>query len=71
MLRRVERSYPLDSLLGAEIETTEHTDGGTVYRPRLRFSTAENVPISMLWYQSAESSQKVVEHLNRFVNEAR
>jgi hypothetical protein len=71
IMRRVERSYPLDSLLGAEIETTEHTDGGTVYRPRLRFSTAENVPISMFWYQSAESSQNVVEHLKRFVNEAR
>lgn len=65
-----KRSYPLDTLLGAEIETSEHTDGGTVYRPRLRFSTSENVPISMFWYQRAESSQDVVEHLKRFVHSA-
>lgn len=62
-------SYPLHALLGADIETTEHTDGGTVYRPRLRFSTAASVPVSMFWYQKPDASRDVVAHLERFAGE--
>ena len=62
-------SYPLHALLGAEIETTRHTDGGTVYRPRLRFSTSEVVPVSMFWYQKPGSIRDVVANLERFANE--
>ena len=31
-----EKVYPISALSIAEVETTEHTDGGSVYRPRLR-----------------------------------
>ena len=63
------KSYPLDALLGAEIETTDHTDGGPVHRPRLRFSTSESVPVSLFWYLKPASSREVVAHVERFVNE--
>jgi len=66
IMGRAASSYPLHSLLGAELETTEHTDGGTVYRPTLRFSTSENVPVSMFWYQTPQSSQDVIDNLERF-----
>jgi len=63
---RAASSYPLRALLGADLETTEHTDGGTVYRPRLRFSNAESVPVSMFWYQKPDASQDVVDSVKRF-----
>ena len=69
LLGREATTYPLHALLGADIETTEHTDGGTVYRPRLRFSTAASVPVSMFWYQKPDASRDVVAHLERFAGE--
>jgi hypothetical protein len=66
---RAASSYPLHTLLGAEIETTDHTDGGTVYRPGLRFSTSEFVPVSLFWYQTPDSSQDIVANLERFANQ--
>ena len=60
-----ERSYPLDALLGADVETSTHSDGGPVFRPILRFSTSESVPVSMFWSQKPNSSQDVVAHLER------
>jgi hypothetical protein len=47
-----EKVYPICALSIAEVETTEHTDGGTVYRPRLRIGQSEFVPVSMFWYQT-------------------
>jgi len=69
VMGRAASSYPLHTLLGAEIETTDHTDGGTVYRPALRFSTSEFVPVSLFWYQTPDSSQVVVANLERFANQ--
>jgi hypothetical protein len=69
VMGRAASSYPLHTLLGAEIETTEHTDGGTVYRPGLRFSTSEFVPVSLFWYQTPDSSQDVIVNLERFTNQ--
>ena len=60
-------SYPLRSLVGADVETTEHTDGGTVYRPRLRFANAESIPVSLFWYQTAASSRDVVDSVKQYV----
>ena len=69
LLGRTASSYPLHTLLGAEIETTEHTDGGTVYRPGLRFSTSECIPVSLFWYQTSDSSQDVIANVERFADQ--
>ena len=66
LLGRAASSYPLHELLGASVETTEHTDGGPVYRPRLRFANAESVPISMFWAQKPNASRDVVDSVKRF-----
>ena len=58
-----ETLYPLEELTGADVETTEHTDGGTVYRPRLRFGGSGYVPVSMFWYQREEASMKIVDEI--------
>ena len=60
-----ERSYPLHALLGAHVETSTHADGGPVFRPIMRFSTAETVPVSMFWSQKPNTSRDVVAHLER------
>ena len=66
LLGRAASSYPLHELLGASVETTEHTDGGPVYRPRLRFLNGESVPISMFWAQKPNASRDVVDSVKRF-----
>jgi len=62
-------SYPLRALLGADLESRDPSEGGTVYRPRLRFAPPVNVPISMFWYQREKESQEVVAQVERFASE--
>jgi hypothetical protein len=62
-----EKVYPICALSIAEVETTEHTDGGTVYRPRLRIGQSEFVPVSMFWYQTKEKSEDVASEIRRFL----
>jgi hypothetical protein len=50
-----------------DVETTEHSDGGHVYRPRLSFGGSRHVPVSMFWYQIEARSKAVVDELNVFV----
>ena len=71
LLGRAASSYPLHALLDASVETTEHTDGGPVYRPRLRFSTGESIPVSLFWAQKPNASRNVVAHVKRFTDERR
>jgi len=63
-----ERMYPISALSIAEVETSEHTDGGSVYRPRLRIGQSESVPVSMFWYQTMEKSEDVASEIRRFLN---
>ena len=65
-----ETLYPLDTLTAVDVETTEHTDGGHVYRPRLRFGGSRHVPVSMFWYQTEAGSKAVVDELNVFIGAA-
>ena len=68
---RKRSSFPLGDLAGADVETTEHTDGGTVYRPRLRLTASRDVPVSLLWYQREAPSREVVSRVERFIKDAR
>ena len=63
-----EKVYPLSAFSIAEVETTEHADGGSVYRPRLRIGQSDSVPVSMFWYQTMEKSQDVASKIRRFLN---
>jgi|GEM_PF-1617285 hypothetical protein len=62
-----EKVYPLSTLSAAEVETTEHTDGGSVYRPRLCIGQSELVPVSMFWYQTNEKIEDVAREIRRFL----
>jgi hypothetical protein len=53
------KSYPLSSLSAVEMEITEHSEGGSVYRPRLCFGKADSVPVSLFWYQTREPSEAI------------
>ena len=44
------KTYPLSALSGVEVEITEHSEGGSVYRPLLCFDEGESVPVSLFWY---------------------
>jgi hypothetical protein len=61
------RTYPLSSLSAVEVEITEHSEGGSVYRPRLCFGKAEFVPVSMFWYQTIDKSEAVVREIQAFL----
>jgi len=67
---RKETVYPLGALTGADVETTEHTDGGTVYRPRLRLGGTGDVPVSMFWYQTEDASRKIARELGESCRKA-
>ncbi len=56
----------LADLSGADVETTEHTDGGVVFRPRLRFGAARDVPVSFFWYQRENPSREIAEQLRAY-----
>jgi hypothetical protein len=62
------KTYPLSTLSGAEVEITEHSEGGPVYRPRLCFGDAEYVPVSLFWYQTKEPSEAIVKEIRTFLD---
>ena len=61
------KTYPLSALSGAEVQITEHSEGGSVYRPRLCFDEAESVPVSLFWYQARESSDAILKEIQWFL----
>ena len=63
-----EKVYPISCLSIAEVQTTEHTDGGYVYRPGLHIGQSGFVPVSMFWYQTNEKSEDVASEIRRFLN---
>ena len=61
------KTYPLSALSGSEVEITEHSEGGSVYRPRLCFRKAEYVPVSLFWYQTREPSEAILREIQTFL----
>jgi hypothetical protein len=61
------KTYPLSALSDAEVESTEHSEGGSVYRPRLCFGKAESVPVSLFWYQTKEPSEDIIKEIQAFM----
>jgi hypothetical protein len=62
-----QNAYRLSALSGAEVEITEHSEGGSVYRPRLCFGKAESVPVSLFWYQTREPSENILKEIQAFI----
>jgi hypothetical protein len=62
-----QNTYQLSALSGAEVEITEHSEGGSIYRPRLRFGKNEFVPVSLFWYQSREPSEAILKEIHSFL----
>ena len=61
------KTYPLSNLSSAEVEITEHSEGGSVYRPRICFGKADSVPVSMFWYQTREPSEAILREIQAFL----
>ena len=61
------KTYPLSALSSSEVEITEHTEGGSVYRPRLCFRKGEYVPVSLFWYQAREPSEAILKEIRTFL----
>jgi len=61
------KAYPLSSLSAFEVEITEHSEGGSVYRPQLRFGKDEFVPVSLFWYQTRERSEAILREIQTFL----
>lgn len=59
--------YPLNAVSSVEVETTEHAEGGYVYRPRLRLNGSESIPITMFWYQTMQRSEDVIGEIQSFL----
>jgi len=66
-VRRRDKTYSLSALSGAEVEITEHSEGGSVYRPRICFGKAEFVPVSLFWYQTREPSEAILKEIQTFL----
>ena len=62
-----QRAYSVSAITGVEVEISEHTEGGSVYRPRLCFGKAEFVPVSMFWYQTREPSEAILKEIQAFL----
>jgi hypothetical protein len=62
-----QRAYSVSAITGVEVEIGEHSEGGSVYRPRLCFGKAEFVPVSMFWYQTKDQSESVVREIRNFL----
>jgi hypothetical protein len=62
-----QRAYSVSGITGVEVEISEHSEGGSVYRPRLCFGKAEFVPVSMFWYQTTDQSEAVVREIKDFL----
>jgi hypothetical protein len=63
-----QRAYSVSAITSVEVEISEHSEGGSVYRPRLCFGKAEFVPVSMFWYQTKEHSEAVVRDIQGFLH---
>ena len=57
-------SHPINAAIEARLDVTEHTDGGSVFRPVLWLTDGSSIPISCFWYQSDLVSRKVVQAVN-------
>jgi hypothetical protein len=64
---RRHKTYSLSALSAAEVKITEHSEGGSVYRPRLCFRKAESVPVSLFWYQTREPSEAILKEIKSFL----
>jgi len=64
---RCHKTYPLFAISHAEVEITEHSEGGSVYRPRLCFGKDEFVPVSLFWYQTREPSEAILREIQAFL----
>jgi hypothetical protein len=62
-----QKAYSVSAITGVEVEISEHTEGGSVYRPRLCFGKAEFVPVSMFWYQTREPSEAILKEIQAFL----
>jgi hypothetical protein len=62
------KTYSLSSLSAVEVEITEHSEGGSVYRPRLCFEKDDFVPVSLFWYQTREPSEAILREIRTFLN---
>jgi hypothetical protein len=62
-----QRAYSVSAITGVEMEISEHSEGGSVYRPRLCFGKAELVPVSMFWYQTREPSEAILKEVQAFL----
>jgi len=63
-----QRAYSVSAITGVEVEISEHSEGGSVYRPRLCFGKDEFVPVSMFWYQTGEPSEAIVREIRCFLS---
>jgi hypothetical protein len=61
------KTYPISALSSAEVEITEHIEGGSVYRPRLCIGGTEFVPVSLFWYQTKEPSEAILREIQAFL----
>ena len=59
--------FPLSAVSSVEVETKEHTEGGLVYRPHLRFNESLDIPVSMFWYQTTRQSEEAVRKIQSFL----
>jgi hypothetical protein len=65
------KHFSLGQIVGARVETSEHVDGGTVFRPSLVLKEGRDaVPVSRFWYQSDEASRRVTDEINAFLSGA-
>ncbi len=63
-----QNAYPLPALSGVEVEITEHSEGGSVYRPRLCLGSTGLVPVSLFWYQTIEPSEAILREIRTFLS---
>ena|SRR2546425_8478183 len=64
IFRSSRSSYSLNDCKEARVDVSEHTDGGSVFRPVLVLKDDSTIPISFLWYQSDMASRKVIQDVN-------
>ena len=62
-----QKAYSVSAITGVEVEISEHSEGGSVYRPRLCFGKAEFVPVSMFWYQTRDQSDAILKEIQAFL----
>ena len=64
---RRREELPLAGATGAEIETSEHSDGGAIYRPVIVLASGEKRAVSLFWYQTEWPSAAVAERIGAFL----